>query len=45
LVRAGYIRGTVADPAGVPYRLERGVVSLDPDSRLLPLPKEAEARP
>jgi len=45
LMRAGYIRGTVADPTGVPYRLAGGVVSLAPGSRLLPLPKEAEARP
>jgi hypothetical protein len=45
LVRAGYVRGTLADPTGAPYRLEGGVVSLDPKSPLLPLPKEAGGRP
>ena len=45
LARAGYVRGTVADPTGAPYRLEGGIVSLDPKSPLLPLPKEARGRP
>ena len=45
LARAGYVRGTVADPTGAPYRLEGGIVSLDPKSPLLPLPKEAGGRP
>jgi hypothetical protein len=38
LNRAGYVRGTPADPTGAPYRLEQGVVSLDRGSRLNPLP-------
>jgi hypothetical protein len=41
---AGYLRGTPVDPAGTPYRLAGGVVSLDPDSRLHPLPTEPAAR-
>ena len=45
VTRAGYLRGSVADPTGAPYRLEGGVVSLDPKSSLLPLPKEAVAKP
>jgi len=44
LVRAGYLRGTIVDPTGAPYRLDGSTVSLDPKSRLLPLPKEG-ARP
>jgi hypothetical protein len=44
LTRAGYVRGTIADPTGAPYRLEGRVVSLDPASPLLPLPKE-QGRP
>jgi len=39
LAQAGYVRGVPADPTGIPYRLDQGVVSLDPTSRLLPLPK------
>jgi len=45
LARAGYVRGAVVDPTGVPYRLEGSTVSLDPKSKLLPLPKEGAARP
>ena len=37
---AGYLRGTPADPTGVPYRLERGIVRLGPGSRLFPLPDD-----
>lgn len=40
LVRAGLLRGVPVDPAGLPYRLESGIVALDPQSPLLPLPKE-----
>jgi len=45
LARAGYIRGSIADPTGAPYRLENGVVSLDVNSKLLPLPKMAGEKP
>jgi len=38
---AGYVRGTPADPTGTPYALESGVVSLDRQSRLSPLPAAA----
>lgn len=38
LRRAGYLRGNPADPTGVAYRLESGVVSLGQESRLFPLP-------
>jgi tetratricopeptide (TPR) repeat protein len=38
LRRAGYLRGTPADPTGAPYTLESGVVNLDRQSRLSPLP-------
>jgi len=38
LQRAGYLRGTPADPTGAPYRLESGVVLLDSRSPLNPLP-------
>lgn len=41
LRRAGYLKGTPADPAGAPYRLTDGVVSLDPASPLSPLPTES----
>lgn len=41
LRRAGYLRGTPADPTGAPYRLESGVVGLDRQSRLSPLPAAA----
>ena len=37
---AGYLRGTPVDPLGTPYRLDAGSVSLDPSSRLWPLPAE-----
>ena len=40
LRRAGYLQGTPVDPAGTPYRLESGVVGLDPASPLGPLPTE-----
>jgi hypothetical protein len=40
LRQAGYLRGTPVDPAGAPYRLTNGVVSLDPASPLNPLPTE-----
>jgi hypothetical protein len=40
LRRAGYLRGNVLDPLGTPYHLSGSDVSLDPKSRLLPLPKE-----
>ena len=40
LQRAGYLRGTPLDPAGAPYRLESGAVTLDPRSPLNPLPTE-----
>ena len=40
LQRAGYLRGAPVDPTGAPYRLQAGVVSLDPTSRLNPLPTE-----
>jgi hypothetical protein len=35
-----YLRGTPVDPMGVPYRLESGVVTLDPASPLNPLSTE-----
>jgi tetratricopeptide (TPR) repeat protein len=38
LRRAGYLRGNPADPTGVAYRIESGVVSLGRGSRLFPLP-------
>ena len=37
---AGYLRGTPADPTGVPYELERGFVRLGRGSRLFPLPDD-----
>ena len=37
---AGYLRGTPADPTGVPYQLDRGVVRLGRGSRLFPLPDD-----
>lgn len=37
LRQQGYLRGTPVDPTGVPYRLQSGVVTLDPASRLNPL--------
>lgn len=45
LQRGGYLRGTPADPTGTPYRLESGVVTLDPRSPLSPLPGEPVGRP
>lgn len=45
LRRAGYLRATPIDPTGVPYRLESGIVSLDPASLLDPLPVEPARRP
>ena len=44
LARAGFLRGRPTDPAGVPYRLAGGAVSLDPTSPLNPLPKEPVRR-
>ncbi len=35
---AGYLPGVPVDPAGIPYSLESGVVSLGPESPLSPLP-------
>lgn len=40
LRRAEYLRGTPVDPAGIPYRLQSGTVSLDAKSPLNPLPAE-----
>jgi tetratricopeptide (TPR) repeat protein len=40
LRQAGYLKGTLIDPTGQPYRLEAGIVTLDPKSRLNPLPTE-----
>ena len=37
---AGYLRGTPADPTGVPYQLDRGIVRLGRGSRLFPLPDD-----
>ena len=45
LARAGYVRGALVDPTGAPYRLAGSTVSLDPKSKLLPLPKEGRTRP
>ena len=42
LARGGYVRGAIVDPNGEPYRLEGSAVSLDPKSRLLPLPWEGQ---
>lgn len=42
LARGGYVRGDIVDPNGEPYRLEGSAVSLDPKSRLLPLPWEGQ---
>jgi hypothetical protein len=40
-LRAGAVlRGVPVDPTGVPYRIENGVVGLDPRSPLNPLPTE-----
>ena len=38
LSQAGYLRGDLIDPTGVPYRIDAGVVGLDRQSRLNPLP-------
>ena len=41
LVRAGLLRGTPVDPAGVPFTIRPdGTVDVDPASPLSPLPKE-----
>ena len=45
LQRAGHLRGTPVDPAGAPYRLESGMVTLDPRSPLNPLPTEPSRIP
>ena len=37
---AGYLSGTPVDPAGIAYRLDAGVVTLDRSSPLWPLPRE-----
>lgn len=42
LGRAGYLRALPVDPSGVPYRLESGVVTLGPGSRMFPLPSEPQ---
>lgn len=42
LARAGYVRGAIVDPNGELYRLEGSKVTLDPKSRLLPLPWEGQ---
>ena len=42
LARGGYVRGSIVDPTGEPYRLEGSTVALDPQSRLLPLPWEGQ---
>jgi hypothetical protein len=45
LARTGFVRGAIADPTGAPFRLQGSTVSLDPASKLLPLPKEGGTRP
>jgi TPR repeat protein len=47
LVRAGYLRGVPADPAGTPYALDPGSGRVDvaPDSPLQPLPTEPPPQP
>lgn len=42
LRQAGFMRGSPADPTGAPYSLEAGIVSLDRQSRLNPLPAAGE---
>ena len=42
LARGGYVRGAIVDPNGAPYRLDGSTVTLDPGSRLLPLPWEGQ---
>ena len=44
LIAAHLLRGVPQDPTGLTYRLENGEVSLDPSSRLLPLPKAESLR-
>jgi hypothetical protein len=44
LERTGYLRGNIVDPLGSPYHLSGATVSLDPKSKLLPLPKEGGRR-
>ena len=47
LTRAGYLRGVPLDPDGRPMQLDpkRGVVTLDPQSPLNPLPTDEEPTP
>ena len=42
LAQAGYVRGAIVDPNGDPYRLDGSTVTLDPKSRLQPLPWEGQ---
>jgi hypothetical protein len=42
MARAGYVRGDVVDPNGAPYRLDGWMVTLEPTSRLMPLPWEGQ---
>jgi hypothetical protein len=42
LARAGFVRGNVVAPDGLPYRLDGFMVALDPSSKLLPLPWEGQ---
>jgi hypothetical protein len=42
MARAGYVRGDVVDPNGAPYRLDGWMVTLEPKSRLMPLPWEGQ---
>jgi hypothetical protein len=44
LRRAGYLRGTPADPTGTLYAINAGTVRLGPGSRLGPLPANAGRR-
>lgn len=44
LVAGRFLRGIPQDPTGLAYRLENGTVSLDPSSRLLPLPRAESLR-
>jgi hypothetical protein len=43
MIAAGYLRGMPVDPAGVPYVLANGDVTVAADSPLSPLPKEIAA--
>jgi tetratricopeptide (TPR) repeat protein len=42
LARGGFVRGKIVDPDGLPYRLDGSIVTLDPSSKLLPLPWEGQ---